>query len=63
MWTSGTLNESLILLPSSTPAGMLTSSFLCFLRLPSPPQDEHGSVIMDPAPPQFEHVLSTVKKP
>ena len=55
--------DNLIRLPSSTPAGMLTSSFLFFLVLPSPLQVPQGSVITWPAPPQAEHVLSTVKKP
>ena len=42
----GTPSPPPLLFPSSTPAGILTSSFLCLRFLPSPPQELQGSVII-----------------
>src|ERR1700752_3589874 len=42
-------------LPSRTPAGMLTRSFLTVRTAPEPPHVGHGSSMIVPEPPQREH--------
>ena len=54
---------NLILVPSSTPCGIFTDSFLFFFTLPVPLHGLQGFLIIDPLPEQEAHVLSNVKKP
>ena len=54
---------SLILVPSSTPLGMVTDIFLDVCFLPWPLQSLHGLVISSPLPLHCGHVCWTVKKP
>src|SRR6056300_2035343 len=44
------LPASLILVPSSTPFGIVTLIFFEFCLIPFPPQSEHGFVISSPLP-------------
>ena len=50
-------------MPSSTPAGMSTSSVLRLSTRPSPRQAGQGSAITSPTPRQVGQVRSTTKKP
>ena len=52
-----------ILVPVSTPAGILTLSFFDFSTLPCPLQRRHGFFIICPRPEHVGQVLSTVKNP
>ena len=54
---------SLILVPVSTPGGMLTLSFFDFSTLPCPLHKRQGFFMIWPLPEQVGQVLSTVKKP
>ena len=54
---------SLILVPSSTPAGMFTDSVRSLVTRPCPEQAPQGSEITRPRPWQVGQVRSTVKKP
>ncbi len=51
------------LLPSRTPAGMLTLSRLIVRRAPQPPQVAHGSSMIEPEPPQRWHGFEIEKTP
>ena len=50
-------------MPSSMPAGILTSRVFCFLTLPWPWQVTHGSGMILPVPRQCGQVCCTLKKP
>ena len=50
------LPESLILVPSSTPLGMVTDNLLEACFFPCPPQSVHGLVICSPDPEHCGHV-------
>ena len=52
-----------IRVPVSTPGGTFTLRALSFFCVPCPPQEEHGFLIICPAPEQVGQPLSTVKKP
>ena len=53
----------LILVPLSTPGGIVMDIVFCFFNCPVPEHFIHGLRIDSPTPPQVEQVLSTVKKP
>ena len=55
--------DILILVPSSTPAGILTERDFSLLITPSPPHFLQGFVIVLPVPEQLLQVLSIVKNP
>ena len=57
------LPASLILVPSSTPLGIVTDTFLFVCLLPCPLQSPHGFVISSPLPAHWGQVCWTVKKP
>src|SRR6201999_4485580 len=54
---------SLMRLPSRTPAGMFTRSFLMLRCAPEPLQVGHGFSITVPDPPQLEHGCEIEKMP
>ena len=54
---------SLILVPSSTPLGIVTETFLEVCLFPCPLQSVQGLVISSPLPAHWGHVCWTVKKP
>ena len=54
---------SLILVPSSTPFGIVTDIFLEACLLPCPLQSEQGLVISSPLPEHCGQVCCTVKNP
>ena len=54
---------NLILVPSSTPLGIVTEIFLDACFLPWPLQSVQGFVISSPFPLHWGHVCWTVKKP
>ena len=54
---------SLILVPSSTPLGIVTDIFFEVCLLPCPLQSVHGLVISSPLPAHCGHVCGTVKNP
>ena len=54
---------NLILVPSSTPFGIVTDIFLDACFFPCPLQSLHGFVISSPLPLHWGHVCWTVKKP
>ena len=54
---------SLILVPSSTPLGIVTDIFFEICLFPCPLQSEQGLVISSPLPEHWGQVCWTVKKP
>ena len=54
---------SLILVPSSTPLGIVTAIFFEICLFPCPLQSLQGFVISSPLPAHCGHVCCTVKKP
>ena len=54
---------NLILVPSSTPFGIVTEIFFDTCLLPWPLQSLHGLVISSPFPAHCGHVCCTVKNP
>ena len=52
-----------ILVPSSTPLGIVTDNFFEACLFPCPLQSEHGLVISSPLPAHWGHVCWTVKNP
>ena len=54
--------DILILVPVSTPGGIVTEIVFCFLIFPEPEHFKHGFLILDPSPPQVGHGLSIEKK-
>ena len=52
-----------ILVPVSTPAGIVTEIVFCFLTCPVPLHFKHGFFIEEPSPPQVGQGLSIEKKP
>jgi hypothetical protein len=57
------LPANLILVPSSTPLGIVTDIFLDACFFPWPLQSLQGLVISSPLPLHCGHVCCTVKKP
>ena len=55
--------ESLILVPSSTPGGIVTDKVFSFRTRPDPEQDLQAIFITCPLPWHVGHVRSIVKKP
>ena len=52
-----------ILVPVSTPAGIVTEIVFCFFIFPVPEHLRHGFFILEPSPPHVGHGLSIEKKP